>query len=253
MTTPDYSTSTMHKKAFTNNVFKKFTDLVGGDPEEFANELYRKFTVEDFGFHDDMVYWRVLEYFEKTVVPHKVEVYKAGMSLLSQPWISDFIKPYEIEQFKKNLWLHDLSKFSANESFGYAMYNFKNPHPKSKEFFEKAWHHHKMNNQHHPEYWLNPNRSGGLEPIRMPNLYLLEMVADWIGAGVTYGNSLENWLPENLHKFLIHPASLYQLSGILRSIGISTYTEAEDVNFGEENMRLSVSKEWTKINKANQK
>ena len=62
-----------------------------------------------------------------------------------------------------------------------------------------------MNNPHHPEYWLNPNRSGELEPLPMPNIYTLEMIADWIGAGKTYGSTLEEWLPKNINKFKFKP------------------------------------------------
>lgn len=195
----DYSKSTQDKQAFREQVFKLFTDECGGDPQDFADALWGKYTVDDFTYHDDMYYWGVIGYFQKVVIPHKIAVHKAGIELMKMEKIHHNLRDEEWKQFRRNLWLHDLSKFSANEAFGYAMYNRETGH--GKEGFELAWHHHKMNNPHHPEYWLNPNRSGELEPLYMPNIYILEMIADWIGAGKTYGSSLEEWLPKNLPKF----------------------------------------------------
>jgi hypothetical protein len=199
----DYSKRIDNKEAFKLNAFKLFTDACGGSLEEFTNTLYEKYTVEDFSYHDDMLYWGVLDYFKKTVIPHKIAVYQAGLELSRSPKINEHLSNQDKEDFLRNLWLHDISKFSANEAFGYAMYNRKTGY--GEKGFELAWHHHKMNNPHHPEYWLNPNRSGELEPLPMPNIYILEMIADWIGAGKTYGSSLEEWLPENINNFKFKP------------------------------------------------
>ena len=197
----DYSKRIDNKEAFKKNVFKLFTDACGGSVDEFTDILYAKYTVEDFAYHDDMYYWGVHGYFIDKVIPHKIAVYQAGMELSRKPELQYILTEQVKEDFLRNLWLHDMSKFCANEAFGYAMYNFKDPHPASKEGFEAAWHHHKMNNPHHPEYWLNPNRSGELEPLSMPPIYIIEMIADWIGAGKTYGSTLEEWLPKNISKF----------------------------------------------------
>ena len=194
-----YSKRKDNKVAFTRNVFALFTNACGGSASEFADILYARFTVEDFAYSDDTYYWGVVGYFEETVIPHKIAVYQAGLELSRQEWFKKYLTDSEKEQFLENLWLHDMSKFSANEAFGYAMYNRQTGH--GKDGFELAWHHHKMNNPHHPEYWFNPNRSGELEPIPMPNLYAMEMIADWIGAGNTYGSTLDEWLPKNIDKF----------------------------------------------------
>ena len=216
----NYSKRTDNKEAFRVNAFKLFTNECGGSDVEFADILYARYTVEDFAYSDDMYYWGVLKYFQEKVIPHKIAVYKAGLELSRQSWFSNYLKSQEEEDFLYNLWLHDISKFSANEAFGYAMYNFKTG--SGKEAFEKSWHHHKMNNPHHPEYWLNPNRSGNLEPIPMPPMYIMEMIADWIGAGKTYGSSLEEWLPTNLPKFKFGAAKS-MVQNILEDIGIKTW------------------------------
>lgn len=169
-----YRKSSQLKSALAKNVFKLFTEEVGGDPEEMADILYGKYIVEDFAYSDDWYYWGIIKYFTDTVIPHKIAVYKAGEELIAKEWFH--LYKIDAEQFRDNLWLHDLSKFSANEAFGYAMYNRETG--SGKEGFEAAWHHHKMNNPHHPEYWLNPNREGKLEYVPMPEICAMEMIAD---------------------------------------------------------------------------
>jgi hypothetical protein len=215
------------KEAWTKNIIKNFTDQVGGDPDELANILFSRYVVDDFAYHDDWYYFGVTDYLNKVVIPHKIAVYESGVHLAAQEWFKDYLKlGEEKELFLDNLWTHDLSKFSANEVFGYAMYNRETGH--GKEGFEIAWHHHKMNNPHHPEYWFNPNRSGELEPIAMPAIYVLEMIADWMGAGKTYGSTLEQWLPGNLHKFKFGVAKSI-VQNILKDIGIKTFIHEGNV------------------------
>lgn len=186
--------------AFITHIYD-FTDICGGDPEYFIQKLCWIYDViVKFKVVDDTDYFSVATYFEEKVIPHKIAVYQAGVELMEKPWFDEY--GIDKEQFLENLWEHDMSKFCTNEAFGYAGYDFKNPHPKSKLAFEAAWHHHKMHNPHHPEYWLNPDKAGNLVPIKMPNIYVMEMIADWIGAGKTYGNTLEAWLPDNLHRFM---------------------------------------------------
>lgn len=211
------------KMCFTRHVFTKFTDECGGDPYEFGNALFARFRVNDFAYSDDWMYHGIEKYFTDVVVPHKIAVYKAGIELLNIDAINEFIGNEERSDFKHNLWQHDMSKFSANEAFGYAMHDFKNPKPDSKSAFEAAWHHHKMNNPHHPEYWLNPNRSGILETLPMPKIFILEMIADWIGAGKTYGSTLQQWLPANIEKFKFHSNTRSWLQQFLLCIGINVW------------------------------
>jgi hypothetical protein len=158
---------------------------------------------------------RVIKYFKEKVIPHKIEVLKAGEELLKNEGLCKSLL-IEENDFHDNLLIHDLSKFSDYESFGYTQHNFKDPQPD--QAFEYAWHHHKMNNPHHPEHWLNPNRSGELEVLPMPNIYILEMIADWIGAGRTYGSTLEQWLPGNFKKFKFHPLTHETVVRILHII-----------------------------------
>lgn len=213
-----YRFSSGNKEAFKVNVFKLFTDAVGGDLEIFTDHVYERHTVDDFAYHEAVAYLAVESYFQKVVVPHKIAVYNAGVNLIEQEWFKDL--HINALDFKENLFFHDISKFCAEEAFGYATHNFNNPGASKNIGFEKAWHHHKMHNEHHPEYWMNPNRGGELEILPMDRIYIVEMIADWIGAGVTYGNSLEKWLPDNIHKFIFHPGTAAEVAWILNKMGL---------------------------------
>jgi len=200
-------------------LFEQFCDETNlGDDIKLTDTLYGQFVVESIEYSDDHTWFGVLNYLKTKVIPHKVEVFKAGIEL--SVVLPEQCRIDELE-FINNLWIHDLSKFSAVEALGYSGWNFQTKSG-DKEGFEIAWNHHKNHNPHHPEYWLSVDKGGQVEPLRMPNIYIVEMIADWIGAGITYGNTLEKWLPENLHKFKLHPDSLLFLHQVLRSIGIKT-------------------------------
>ncbi len=199
----DFSKRTDSKSAFTSQIFSLFTNQCGGSAEEFADTLYGKYTVEEYTFYDDYYYWCVHAYLKDKVIPHKIAVWQAGMEIKRAKWFGDL--GIDKDQFERNLWSHDMSKFCADEFMGYAFYRFGEENgEKTKLNFERSWNHHKNHNPHHPEYWLNVSREGKVEPLPMPDIYVAEMIADWMGAGKTYGSTLEEWLPKNIGKCGIH-------------------------------------------------
>lgn len=85
---------------------------------------------------------------------------------------------------------HDESKFSDEEKLGYILmtYIYANklkPDPQDKIEMDKAWNHHKQNNDHHPEFFKNINN---MDPVN-----LAHMVADWAAMGEEFHNSAKNW------------------------------------------------------------
>lgn len=84
---------------------------------------------------------------------------------------------------------HDLSKFSPVEFWESVRYwdGKSSPIPRCKadRGYSLAWQHHKGRNPHHYEYWVDNLDRGGVA-IKMPWLDLLEMVADYLGAGRAY-------------------------------------------------------------------
>lgn len=91
------------------------------------------------------------------------------------------------------------------------------------EEFEVAWLHHIHNNPHHWEHWIvpggNDNEKGVI--LRMPDEYVLEMVADWMGSSKAYTGSykMKKWLEDNLHRVRLHEKSARYLQKILISLG----------------------------------
>jgi len=206
-----------NKQAFKSQIFKKFTEAVGGDLDEFTEIVYSRFDIECFEYSDDLKYWAVYNYFNERLIPHKIHVYQAGLELSRYDWFKDF--NIDKEQYLDNLWLHDISKFSAIEALPYATHDFSVKGNGNLQF-QIAWNHHKTMNRHHPEHWMNVDRQGNSRVLPMDDIFILEMFADWIGAGRTYGDELETWLPKNFKTFMFHPETEETVKQIAKNLNI---------------------------------
>ncbi len=146
-----------------------------------------------------------LDYFKK-VCEHKYYVYKAGVKL-GVP--------------RKTLILHDWQKFTPSEFVPYANYFYGGKQEKDKESFMYSWLHHVHYGKHHWEYWLlNPNYNFATAKdgcLPMPEVYIREMVADWMGASMAYTGSwdMTDWLEKNLSKLIISESTVIRLIVIL--------------------------------------
>lgn len=93
--------------------------------------------------------------------------------------------------------MHDNSKYSLAEFVPSAMHfqGTRSPIEAEKEEtgYSAAWLHHKGHNKHHWEYWTDFDDAGGIIANKIPYEYVVEMVCDWIGAGMVY--SKEKWTP----------------------------------------------------------
>ncbi len=85
--------------------------------------------------------------------------------------------------------LHDLSKYSPTEFWAGVKYYQGNRSPIDKEKevlgFSRGWLHHKGRNPHHWEYWLDITKNG-IQPVKMPISYVVEMFCDRVAACMTY-------------------------------------------------------------------
>jgi hypothetical protein len=90
--------------------------------------------------------------------------------------------------------MHDNSKFSFKEFFRSAKYFQGNRSPidaeKRELGYSYAWQNHHNKNKHHWEYWTDW-KNGKVYGVKVPFKYVLEMVADFIGAGKIYNKG--NW------------------------------------------------------------
>lgn len=91
--------------------------------------------------------------------------------------------------------LHDLSKFGPTEFLTSAKYfqGNRSPIDAEKEIigYSVAWMHHKGHNPHHWEYWVDFDKNGKPIPSKIPYKYVVEMICDYVAAGMTY--SKERW------------------------------------------------------------
>lgn len=172
----------------------------------------QNFETDSDKFEDEEMANKVLRYFESVVIPHKEYVYEEGMKLLQ------FFPQLKKTDYIYNLCIHDLSKFSAIESIGYANWDFKTK-TGDKSAFDFAWFHHKKHNPHHPEYWIDVDRYGVSKNLEIPFHFIVEMVADWMGAGRAYGTPFDQWADANLPLFKFHERTAKALLEILQKIG----------------------------------
>lgn len=168
--------------------------------------------------------WGYLAY----VMRHKFYVFKFGRHYGVPLW---------------RLVIHDLSKFSRAEWPAYAEWFYGGldertswrdvgqaiktfgpggiihsmAYHQRKMEFEIAWKHHYENNKHHWELY-----NVGTAPLKMPETYAREMVADWCGAGAAQGQApLEvlTFYENTKAKRRLHPDTLVfveKLLGIVR-------------------------------------
>jgi hypothetical protein len=166
-----------------------------------------------------MIYFKYL----KKLLLHKWYVFCAGI-LIGVPIF--------------RLIIHDWSKFLPSEFFPYARYSWenkdnplfdkhldKNRLDKTQKDFDRAWLLHQNRNPHHWQFWIlvydeDPKVQSSLQ---MPQSYIREMVADWMGATRAYTKSwdMTAWLRKNQENFErhMHPTTILSTRNILMDLG----------------------------------
>jgi aryl-phospho-beta-D-glucosidase BglC (GH1 family) len=131
---------------------------------------------------------------------------------------------------------HDCTKFSHEELFAYAR-NFHGDKG-DPDGFAVAWLHHVHFNEHHWQHWIFPDgftpKGSSVENgvVFMPEQYVKEMVADWMGASLCYTGEwdMSKWLGENLPKIKLHSRSWAILKDTLRPLGYHSIIDELLVN-----------------------
>jgi hypothetical protein len=127
-----------------------------------------------------MKHWKYFKY----LMRHKWFVFVAGLRTKAPIW---------------RLVIHDWSKFMPCEWFPYVEYFYGEKARLQKEewddciywslaqkyydAFDAAWLHHQHANPHHWQHWMLRNDDGRQKLVLMPDHFVREMVADWMGAG----------------------------------------------------------------------
>lgn len=129
-------------------------------------------------------------------------------NLLKHKWFV-FVAGRRVGVSLIQLIMHDASKFSRAE-WGPYVARFGSgragslDHSKEADAWRAAFKHHWQNNPHHWEYWVRE-----IGPVFMPEEYVREMVADWMGAGRAYTGRWEvkEWYEQNKERIKLHPGT----------------------------------------------
>lgn len=103
--------------------------------------------------------------------------------------------------------LHDMSKFSPTEFWESVKYwsGVRSPIDACKEEngVSFAWQHHKGRNPHHCEYWCD-NFDTNFTCHKMPWKYALELICDYVGAGIAYNGGIKNFNMTEEYKWWLN-------------------------------------------------
>lgn len=138
---------------------------------------------------------------------------------------------------QKQIYSHDKSKWTPEEFTGYAVHFKGGGAPGA---FAKAWLHHIHHNPHHWQHWIFSDgytpKGGKVEDgvVEMPEMYALEMVADWMGASRAYTGSwdMTEWLIQNMPKIRVHSRTAEYLRETLDALGYADIVNGR--SFGKE-------------------
>lgn len=141
------------------------------------------------------------------VVRHKWFVFIAGRRTRAPLW---------------RLVIHDWSKMTRAEWSPYVR-SFYGPLPRTdavKAAFARAWLHHIHVNKHHWQHWVLHEDSGATKVIEMPDRFVREMVADWMGAGraITGKWDVGSWYAKNRDVIVLHETTRARVDGLIEMV-----------------------------------
>ena len=150
-------------------------------------------------------HWAYFQY----VMRHKWHVFVGCLRLgvpLHQAIIHDWVKflPIEWDAYVRQFYNPDGTKRGRGES---------------STAFHFAWLHHQRQ-PHHWQAWVSIGDGGKLTPLPMPQRFILEMVADWYGAGkaISGKNDIAGWYGKMREKILLDPATRVEVELIIERI-----------------------------------
>lgn len=125
------------------------------------------------------------------------------------------------------LLIHDWDKFGPQMFIAYACAFYAADGSKQyveTEAFDRTWNRHQKVSKHHWQAWVLMEDSGAVKVLKMPELDMREMLADWRGAGRAYGNpDTAGWYEKTKHARKLHPETQ---AWIEQQIGVSVEVKA---------------------------
>jgi len=126
--------------------------------------------------------------------------------------------------------IHDWDKFGPQMFVAYAAAFYAVDGSKQyapTEAFDRTWNRHQKVSKHHWQAWVLMEDSGAVKVLKMPHLDMVEMLADWRGAGRAYAKPGQTWNPSETaewyektkHARKLHPETQ---AWIEAQLGITT-------------------------------
>lgn len=184
--------------------------------------------------------------------------------------------------WKRGLYLHafthDLSKFLPSEFIPYAKWFYGeygvrwnggtcnswefDEHNKCKQDFDYAWEHHQVKNKHHWNYWTydideyysNMGELGRFklkQPKDMPLKYIKQMICDWEGMALKFGDTAQQFYMNNYGKIELSLKSRLELevelglideTCLISNVTWKDYCERNDITMEEDLIKLGYMK-----------
>ena len=118
---------------------------------------------------------------------------------------------------------HDVSKYNQNEYEAYDAYFYGgNKSYEVVNAFKYAWLKHIHENEHHWQHWIliNDDPQEGTIALDMPDIYIIEMVCDWMSFSIAKGDMNELFAWYNAHKdhMILSDYTRMKVEGILEAI-----------------------------------
>lgn len=160
--------------------------------------------------------------YDEYIQDHKNNVYRAF------GWLTTHVS----EEFTKEEWeaadylcaySHDESKYGTEEYNAYDKYFYGgNKSYEVVQNFNKAWLHHIHNNPHHWQHWvlINDDPDKGEIIIDMPNIYIIEMLCDWMSFSIAKGEPKEifSWYDQHSKYMKLSDKTREKVESVLAKI-----------------------------------
>lgn len=93
--------------------------------------------------------------------------------------------------------------------------------------FRQAWLHHQRHTKHHWQCWVLLGDNGQTVALEIPEKFIREMVADWMGAGraITGRWDVGSWYAKNRDLMVMHPATRARVDALVATVEPATTGE----------------------------
>ena len=150
---------------------------------------------------------------------HKENVMKAW------EWLHEHVREEFLEIDWDNSYCnckeHDASKDCLLEYRAYDQYFYpKTEADKNEELFEQAWLHHIHNNPHHWNYWVIVESPYNEKTLKMPDVYIIEMLCDWMSFSFKCGdlNEIIRFYEKNKHEMVLDDETRIIITRVIQKI-----------------------------------